>query len=91
MSSFNIQTGRWIVEFYDDHSETTEVNIPHLKTKGVDILKKSLCLLIAKFKETGTVSGRRAALRPRKLQDCHYHFIDNAFCVCVRVYVYVYV
>ena len=56
----------------------------------VDLLKKSLCLLIAKFKETGTVSNRRAAPRPRKLQDCHYHSIEHMFCVCVHVYVYVY-
>ena len=27
LSSFNFQTGKWIVKFYDDN-ETTEVNFP---------------------------------------------------------------
>ena len=42
-----------------------------LRMEGVDISKKSLCLLITKFKKTEQGHAR-------KLQECHYHFIDDA-------------
>ena len=42
-----------------------------------DRSKKSLCLLIKKYKNTGSVADACKARRPRKLQE-HYRFIDDA-------------
>ena len=50
----------------------------HLLVEGIDISKKSLCLLIGKYKRTGSVADERKTKRPRKLQDEHYRFIDDA-------------
>ena len=46
--------------------------------EDIEISKKSLCLLIKKYKNTGTVADARRARRPRKLQDQHYRFTDDA-------------
>ena len=35
LSSFNFQTGKWIVKFYDDN-ETTEVNFPDEEVRLVN-------------------------------------------------------
>ena len=50
----------------------------HLNAEGIEISKKSLCLLISKYKNTGTVADARTRTRPRKLQEEHYRFIDDA-------------
>ncbi len=42
------------------------------------VSKKSLCLLIRKYKRTGSVANIPARRPPKKLQDVHYRFIDDA-------------
>ncbi len=42
------------------------------------VSKKSLCLLVKKYKQTGSVADHRTYKPPRKLQDTHYRFIDDA-------------
>ncbi len=49
-----------------------------LKEEGVEVSKKSLCLLIKKFKTTGSVRDNRTWTPPRLLQDIHLRFIDQA-------------
>ena len=42
------------------------------------VSKKSLCLNIRKYKLTGSVADRCTYKPPKKLNDAHYRFIDNA-------------
>lgn len=48
-----------------------------LEEEGIVVSKTSLCLLIKKFKTTGTVADHRPIPRPRKLKEVHYRFIDE--------------
>ena len=49
-----------------------------LEEDSLTVSKKSLCLLIRKYRETGSVANKKAARRPTKLVDRHYQFIDAA-------------
>ncbi len=49
-----------------------------LEEEGIHISKTSLCLLIKKYRETGSIADRPRARVPKKLTDEHYVFIDNA-------------
>lgn len=49
-----------------------------LLEENITVSKKSLCLLIRKYKKTGSVADYRTTKPPRKLQGNHYRFIDNA-------------
>ena len=49
-----------------------------LLEEGVAVYKKLLCLNICKYKLTGSVADRRIYKPPKKLNDAHYRFIDNA-------------
>ena len=49
----------------------------HLQADGI-ISKKSLCVLIDKYKRTGSVADERKMKRPRKLQDEYFRFVDDA-------------
>ena len=40
--------------------------------------QKSLCLLICKYRQTGSVADYRTTKPPRKLQENHFRFIDSA-------------
>ena len=50
----------------------------HLLAEGIEVSKKSLCMLIGKYKRMGSVADERNMRRPRKLGDEHLHFIDDA-------------
>ena len=50
----------------------------HLQAEGIVVSNKSLCVLIAKYKRTGSVADERKTKRPRKLQDEHFRFVDDA-------------
>ena len=47
-------------------------------TAMLTVSKKSLCLLIRKYKQTGSVANKKATRQPTKLVDVHYQFIDAA-------------
>jgi len=49
-----------------------------LLKEGVAVSKKLLCLNIRKYELTGSVADRRTYKPPKKLNDAHYRFIDNA-------------
>ena len=49
----------------------------HLEKEGTMVSKKSLHLLLKKYKMTGSVADRRTVKPPRKLGDEHYRFIDD--------------
>ena len=53
----------------------------HLAKEGITVSKKSLCLLLKRFRTTGLVADTRVdkrSTRPRKkLTDEHYRFIDE--------------
>ena len=49
----------------------------HLEKEGTMISKKSLHLLLKKYKTTRSVADRRTGKPPRKLGDEHYCFIDG--------------
>ena len=49
----------------------------HLEKEGVIVSKKLLCLLLKKYKITGSVADRRTVKPPRKLDNQHYRFIDD--------------
>lgn len=49
----------------------------HLNIEGVDVSKKSLCLLLRKYRKTGSVADHRTIPARRKLKDEHYRFIDE--------------
>ena len=49
-----------------------------LLKEGVAVSKKSLCLNIRKYKLTDSVADRCTYKPPKKLNDAHYRFIDNA-------------
>ena len=46
--------------------------------EGIEISKKSLCVLTGKYKRTGSVADERKTRRPRKFGDEHLRFIDDA-------------
>ena len=48
-----------------------------LQEEGTQVSKTSLCLLIKKFKNTGSVADNRIMPRPRKLDHEHLKFIDE--------------
>lgn len=43
----------------------------------VHVSKTSLCLLIKKYKATGSVADYRPTARPKKVKEIHYQFIDG--------------
>lgn len=45
--------------------------------EGIIVSRTSLCLLIKKFKSTGSVADYRPIPRPKKLKNEHYRFIDE--------------
>ena len=45
--------------------------------EGEVVSKTSLCLLIKKYKATGSVADYRPTARPKKLKEIHYQFIDK--------------
>ena len=49
-----------------------------LEEEGVSVSKKSLCLLIRKYVETGTVADKKTRKQDVKLTTEHYKFIDEA-------------
>lgn len=49
-----------------------------LKEEGTTVSKTALCQLIKKFRTTGSVRDCRTWKPPRKLQDMHLRFIDQA-------------
>ena len=46
--------------------------------KVSQVSKNSLCHLIKKYKNPGSVTDARKARQPHKLQEEHYRFIDDA-------------
>ena len=48
-----------------------------LQEENLTVSKKSLCLLIRKYRRTGSVADYRTTKPPRKLQENHYRFIDT--------------
>ena len=49
----------------------------HLAKEDVTVSKKSLCLLMKKYRITGSVADHRTVKPPRKLSDEHYRFLDE--------------
>ena len=49
----------------------------HLALEDIAVSKKSLCLLIKKYRLTGSVADHRTVKPPKKLKDEHYRFIDE--------------
>ena len=49
----------------------------HLALEDITVSKKSLCLLIKKYRMTGSVADNRKVKPPKKLKDEHYRFIDE--------------
>ena len=49
----------------------------HLASEDITVSKKSLCLLLRKYRTTGSVADHQTAKPPRKLTDEHNHFIDD--------------
>lgn len=43
-----------------------------LLEENIVVSKKSLCLLIKKYRQTGSVADNRTYKPPKKLQDVHY-------------------
>ena len=54
----------------------TNFRLKDVQAEGI-VSKKSLCVLIAKYKRTGSVADERKTKRPRKLQDEHFWFVDD--------------
>jgi len=48
-----------------------------LEEEGIHTSKTSLCLLLKKYRETGSVVDRPRARVPKKLRNQHYAFIDQ--------------
>ncbi len=48
-----------------------------LQDEGIQVSKTSLCLLIKKYREKGTVRDLRWYKPPRLLSEVHYRFIDE--------------
>ena len=65
-----------VVDFWQRNYQLRYIQA-HLSEEGIQVSKKSLCLLIKKYKNTGSVADACKARRPRKLQE-HYRFIDDA-------------
>ena len=49
----------------------------HLEKEGTVVSKKLLCLLLKKYETTGSMADHRTVKPPRKLDNQHYHFIDD--------------
>jgi len=49
----------------------------HLAKEDFTVSKKSLCLLMKKYRITGSVADHRTVKPPRKLTDEHYQFLDE--------------
>ena len=49
----------------------------HLALEDITVSKKLLCLLIKKYRMTGSVADNRKVKPPKKLKDEHYRFIDE--------------
>ena len=47
------------------------------RLEGEIVSKTSLCLLIKKYKTTGSEADYRPTARPKKLKDIHYRFINK--------------
>ena len=49
----------------------------HLAKEDLTVSKKSLCLLMKKYRITGPVADHRTVKPLRKLTDEHYRFLDE--------------
>ena len=49
----------------------------HLAKEGITVSKKSLCLLLKRFRTTGSVADKRSTRPRKKLTDEHYRFINE--------------
>ena len=49
----------------------------HLAKENLTVSKMSLCLLIKKYRVTGSVADHRTVKLPKKLSNAHYRFIDD--------------
>lgn len=76
MGRLDYSTRSWVVDLWQGNYRLRYIQA-HLNEEGIEVSKKGLCLLIKKFKNTGTVADARRARRPCK-QDQHYRFIDDA-------------
>ena len=52
-----------------------------LQEEGISVSKTSLCLLLKKYKERGTVQDLRWYRAPTLLSNLHYRFIDTEVAV----------
>ena len=49
----------------------------HLAKEDLTVSKKSLCLLMKKYRITGSVADHRTVKPPRKLTDEHHRFLNE--------------
>ena len=52
-------------------------NQEHQLVESIIISKKSLCVLIRKYKRMGSVADEQKMKWPRKLQDEYFRFVNN--------------
>ena len=77
MTRLDIDSRRRIVILSKNGYTLREIKA-RLEEEGMHILKTSLCLLLKKYHETGSVVDQPRVKAPKKLTDAHYVFIDNA-------------
>ena len=77
MGRMSLATRSRVISMWRDGFKLSKIH-RHLAEEGLAITKPSLCRLISKYKQTGSVADRRRTRPVKKLNDAHYRFIDNA-------------
>ena len=77
MGRLSYSTRATVVELWRRSFKLKDIQA-HLLAERIKVLKKSLCVLIGKYKRTGSVADERKTRRSRKLEDEHLRFVDDA-------------
>ena len=77
MGRMSIATRNRVVSLWKSGFKISKIQNRLLK-ENITVSKKSLCLLLRKYRQTGSVADYRTTKPPKKLQENHYRFIDNA-------------
>ena len=71
MGRLSYSTRAKVVELWRQSFKLKDIQA-HLLAEGIEVSKKSLCVLVGKYKRTVSVADERKMRRPRKLGDEHY-------------------
>ena len=77
MGRMSLATRSRVVSLWKSRLTLSKIQ-KRLLEENLYVSKKSLCVLIQKYRKTGSVADYRPTKPPKKLKEDHYRFIDQA-------------